>query len=92
MHCLLDSARGIYLPKMFARLYCVHCGYWEIDPENKAILLEGPENELYWEAWEAVLSNAKFTDAIGRTYFLYLGESGDLFAATEEELEDEGEE
>jgi len=85
MHFLLDSARGIYLPQGFA--LCYNPDEWGLDPEDIAILKEGPDSEYYWEAWNSVLSSAKFVDAIGRVYFLYLGESGDLFAGTREELE-----
>jgi len=86
MHCLLDSARGIYLPQNFVE--CFDGSDWGLDPEDVAILKKGPDSEYYWEAWDSVLSSAKFIDAIGRVYFLYLGESGDLFAATIEELGD----
>jgi hypothetical protein len=90
MYCLLDSARGIYIPQSFA--ICYDCKDWGITPEDEAILKEGPDSEHYWEAWDIVLAEAKFTDAYERTYVLYLGESGDLFAATEEELVDLGDE
>jgi len=86
MHLLLDSAMGVYLPQGFVTAY--NPDEWGVSPEDVAILKDGPESEYYWEAWEAVLSEAKFTDAIGRTYVLYLGESGDLFAGTAEELGD----
>ena len=85
MHCLLDSARGIYLPHDFAVM--VDGIDWGLDPDDIATLKEGPDSEYYCEAWNSVLSSAKFVDAIGRVYFLYLGESGDLFAGTREELE-----
>jgi len=45
--------------------------------------LFGPDDEWYWDAWDTVLNNAEFEGRI-----LHLGESGDLFLAWPEELED----
>jgi hypothetical protein len=85
MHFLLDSARGVYLPQSFA--ICYDHETWGISPDDHAILLEGPEAEYYWEAWESVLNNARFVNALGQTYYLWLGECGDLFSVSSEELE-----
>ena len=53
----LDDARGIYLPRDFARI--VDQRWWfGITPENLAILEEGPDHEHYWEAWDEVCKDA----------------------------------
>lgn len=74
--CLLDSARGVYIPQNFAELF--NAADWGISEENKAILLCGPEHEYYWETWEEVLDSAEFTDKNGHIYRLH--QDGDLFA------------
>lgn len=75
---LLDGSVGIYLPREFAKRF----GNWQgIDPEDLAILHEGPDHPDYWEAWDAVLSSASYTDDQGKTWTLY--QDGDLFAVRE---------
>ena len=74
--CLLDSARGIYIPQNFAELF--DADEWGISEEEVEILLDGPDNELYWETWDCVISYAEYTDANGNTFRLH--QDGDLFA------------
>ena len=76
---LLDGSVGIYLPREFAEQ---SIGWNGIDPEDLAILLEGPDHPDYWEAWDAVLSSASYTDDAGHTWTLY--QDGDLFAVRED--------
>lgn len=60
---LLDSHRGVYIPRDFAQDFRFagpngQEGWEGIDPENLEILRKGPDEEFYWEAWENVLNNA----------------------------------
>ena len=75
LHLLLDSANGVYIPKLFAEHLT---GDWSgIRNEDLATLLQGPEAEGYWEAWCGVLDNAIFTDDQGMKYLLH--QDGDLW-------------
>jgi len=72
---LLESNRGIYIPQVFAQDFDIPL------PENIARdLLEGPENEWYWESWAWVLDNVTFLEK-GARYSLY--QDGDLWAIPE---------
>lgn len=82
--CIIDSSRGIYIPQAFAEQFE---GWHGIDPDDLAILLEGPDHPDYWEAWDAVLSSASYADDDGHTWTLY--QDGDLFAVRDDhEFED----
>ena len=74
--CLLDSARGIYIPQAFAEQFSAD--EWGIGAEEFEILLAGPDNELYWETWDDVLHNAEYIDPKGNKYRLH--QDDDLFA------------
>lgn len=82
--CLVPSADGVYVPKSFVE--CYDYRYWGVSEEDAKILLEGPEHELYWEAWHDVLGSASY-EKDGVTYTLY--QDGDLFAVAMDELTDE---
>jgi hypothetical protein len=74
--CILDGARGIYIPRDF----CDGFDGWDgIDDEDKATCCAGPDEEWYWDAWDNVLNNASYTDPNdGSVWGLY--QDGDLFA------------
>ena len=82
---LLSDARGIYIPRDFIQGFDLTkwCGISESDVE----ILQDPENEFYWESWESVLNNAKFTADDGRVFSLW--QDGDLFAICYEMMTDE---
>lgn len=73
--CILDSARGVYIPQNFVELF--NASEWGISDKDKNILLQGPENEWYWETWDEVLDNAEYTDENGHEYRLH--QDGDLW-------------
>ena len=77
--CMLDSARGIYLPQGFAQ--CYNMQEWGISDKDEEILLAGPDDEEYWDCWYNVMFNARYHDKDADImWHLYQGESGDLFA------------
>lgn len=87
---LLDSARGVYLPRdaeeILQRAWFAFIGSggaWILDA-----LRAGPDAEDYWEAWTRVLDTAAYTDERGRVWCLY--QDGDLFAVCDELLTDDG--
>ncbi len=73
--CLLDGARGIYLPQSFVR--CYDAASWHVKPDDAEILEAGPYHEFYWDAWNDVLNYAYYDD--GRGHWT-LEQDGDLFA------------
>jgi len=73
--CMLDSSRGIYIPQNFAE--CYDMKQWGISKEDEEILLEGPDNEEYWETWDHVTQNAQYVDLDGLIWHLW--QDGDLF-------------
>jgi hypothetical protein len=82
---IIDSNAGIYVPKIFAENFAV---LWDgYDSEDIEILMNGPDNEYYWEAWDNVLRDSYVIDTEGRKWVLY--QDSDLWACTEECLTDE---
>ena len=77
--CLLDGARGIYVPQAFAELF--DRNDWGLSDkqydESWNTLLSGPDAELYWESWEEIHDAARYTKN-GHTW--HLSQDGDLFA------------
>lgn len=75
---LLSDNRGVYIPQHFAQNFDVtKWGYTE-DHTDIQTLLEGPDAEWYWEAWDNVLQNAELTDTSGKVWTLH--QDGDLWA------------
>lgn len=82
---LVSDRNGVYVPQMFANDHDLDL--WNgIDSDDRETLLAGPDHELYWEAWDSVLSSATFTH-MGKTWRLY--QDGDLWAYCEELMTDE---
>ena len=79
---LLNDSRGVYIPQNFAEIYD-----WGLRPQDKEVLLLGPDSESYWYVWEAVLDGLTYTDKNGNVWRLY--QEGDLFAFCEELMTDE---
>ena len=89
---ILSDARGVYIPRDFVtdthnKVDVDHCKAWQINPDDATILASGPDHECYWETWDTVLSNARYTDEEGNEYFL--SQDGDLWAICYERMTDE---
>ena len=82
---LLSDARGIYIPRDFVQGFDL--SKWSGISESDIEILQNPENEWYWDAWESVLNNAKFIADDGRVFTLW--QDGDLFAICYESMTDE---
>lgn len=77
-HLWLDGNRGIYIPRDFAQCFIDRDkSVSGVNAETWAILESGPDHELYWDAWSAVLDNATVTDTDGTVYRLW--QDGDLW-------------
>lgn len=83
---LLDSARGIYIPKHFAESF--NMSDWHVSDNQRDCLLAGPEDEqdLYWFYWSAILDNAYY-EKDGKRWTLY--QDGDLWALCLDDMTDE---
>jgi hypothetical protein len=84
---LLSDARGVYIPQDFAQLFGDDFHYDNMQSgwlyEDAIEVCEaGPEHELYWDAWQAVLDNAEHKQHAG----MVLWQDGDVFLFTEEDF------
>ena len=59
---LLDSHHGVYIPQLAVKYYSQEPNWdWSnVSEEDIQSLLNGVEDENYWEAWEQVLDNVTF--------------------------------
>ena len=80
MNLLLDETRGIYIPQAFAQLYGEL-----LNDDDKKILLDGPDNDDYWEVWEDVLNEEYKIDGENGTLY----QDGDLWFIPEETMTEE---
>ena len=86
VECLLSDARGQYIPRDFVANYDIT--EWSIDPESweANTCAAGPDEEGYWDAWEVIINEAKYTKG-GNTWFLH--QDGDLWALCYDLMTDE---
>lgn len=76
---LLDGARGISIPSVFAELMHDNCGMKisGVLPEDLVALRGAVEDDAYWDIWGDVLACALLTDSGGKQYRLW--QDGDLW-------------
>lgn len=68
---LFSDASGIYIPRRFAReIARDHVSFGSHDFSEGWDILENPDHERYWEAWQEVLDHATLTDGNGVEYRL----------------------
>jgi hypothetical protein len=91
---ILSDARGVYIPRDFLtdnqnQIVWEHCAAWGLTGENvnRWHMAAQPESEFYWEDWDWILSNAKYTTKEGDVYHLY--QDGDLWALCYDKMTDE---
>ena len=89
---LYSDHHGIYIPQMFGK-DCAS-SFNGINFEDIKVLIEGPEHEHYWDAWDAVLSDASIVRH-GVEYMLH--QDGDLwlvkaYSACQDEINERVEE
>ncbi len=60
MHLIFSDARGVYIPRDFAREMKRDC-VANVTHENWEVLEAGPEHEWYWETWNDVEQRAVVT-------------------------------
>ena len=82
---LLCASRGIYIPRDFVT--SVDITQWEGISYDVVRDCENAENEYYWDSWEMILNNARYTDKNGNVWQLM--QDGDLWAYCFELMTDE---
>jgi len=76
-----SDRHGIYIPQYFAEsIQREYLG--GVSDEDMRILIDGPESDYYWEAWDTVLDNAVLTDSSGKRWNLW--QDGDLWLVPED--------
>ena len=89
---LYSDHHGVYIPQLFAQ-ECAS-SFKGINHNDLKVLLEGPEHEWYWEAWDTVLSDSSIVRN-GVEYMLH--QDGDLwlvksFSTCQDEINEKVEE
>jgi hypothetical protein len=79
---LLSDSHGVYIPQ----LYCSDiseddCKDFSISWEDVKLCQSGPDEELYWEAWQSVCDSASWEEN-GSMWRLF--QNGDLWAVKED--------
>lgn len=84
IQCLLDDARGIYIPQAFVENYnhMFSNQFKENLSEDILICEHGPEHAEYWDAWQEITDHFTWIDQDGNTWRLW--QDGDLFLARED--------
>jgi hypothetical protein len=81
---LINDAHGIYIPQLFCQTYINYIVNKEELKEDIETCLKGPEEEYYFDAWDNIEMNCKFTNDRNEPYYIgNLYESGDLWAIPE---------
>lgn len=84
---LLSDSRGVFIPQAFADQFDAQSWGFAEDDADLVTLRNGPDAEWYWDAWDAIVQRALYTDANGNRWFL--SQDGDLFAYCEALMTDE---
>ena len=75
---LITDAQGVYIPQLFCQNFDIQAwGLRQVDSDVD-VCLAGPDEEWYWEAWDAIQRKAKHKDKYGCEW--HLEQEGDLFA------------
>lgn len=76
---LVDGRHGQYVPQVFAEQIDNRAwGLEDFDPDYQTIL-KGPEEEFYWESWDAVLNKASYIHPETQEKYILSEEDGDVF-------------
>jgi hypothetical protein len=87
---LITDAQGIYIPQLFCENFDIKAwGLRQVDSDVD-VCLAGPDEEWYWEAWNAIIQKAQHHDKYGCTW--HLEQDGDLFAICYVEYDGEDDE
>lgn len=84
---LMGDSAGVFLPRQFAHAF--DAAFWGIAQNDSdwMTVMNGPDEEWYWDAWQSVLDRAFHIDPNGNKWYLW--QDGDLFAYCEDKMTDE---
>ncbi len=95
---IFDGHNGTYIPQLFAEEMIHPSCLYEFNTERGDALLtemlndliQGRDNEYYWDNWNTIISHYNEMRKIGTNELFYLtqGEDGDLWLVHEDELEE----
>jgi hypothetical protein len=77
LYCTVNGQAGRYVPQRFAERYAV-------PDDDRAILLDGPDTDLYWLVWDDVLRDFKVEDEDFGTEVFFYERDGDVFAVRDD--------
>lgn len=83
MQLLILDQHGIYIPQYFAQNFANYLTNQEKLKDEISDLLEGPDNEFYWDSWDTVLQDAELKDDNGKNFTLV--QNGNLWSIEEGE-------
>jgi len=69
--CWLSDARGIYIPRDFAKSFADRAKSVANVTDEQWAILEDPDDENYWEVWSEVCDSAIVTDDHGNKYRIH---------------------
>jgi hypothetical protein len=74
----LSDARGVFIPRDFARSFVDRAkSVTGVIEEQWQVLEAGPDQELYWDVWDEVIGGAIITDENGVKYTIW--QNGDCW-------------
>jgi hypothetical protein len=81
---IADSHHGQYIPQLVVEgeLNNPNWNWTKCNKEDIDVVLDGVENEFYWDAWCDIEDSVEITDNEGTKYFLIFNE--DLWAVPDE--------
>lgn len=92
INLILSDARGTFIPRDFVtdgynEIAIEHCKAWGLTEQNSEYWIDAsdPDSEFYWDSWEWILNNAKFTDEVTGDVFT-LHQDGDLWGICYEKM------
>jgi hypothetical protein len=77
---IFSDSHGIYIPKLWADEIGdeEEAEAYSVSWEDVLICQAGPDHELYWESWDAILRDAQWSERDGDEWTLH--QNGDLWA------------
>ena len=82
---ILSDVRGVKIPHDFVTGF--HLDAWSGIKESDAQICQDITHEGYWDAWDSIMSSARYVTPEGKIYSLH--QDGDLFCVAWDDLTDE---
>ena len=86
MELVIDGSAGVYAPKYFAELFGTQLK--NVSKADLETLMEGPDDEWYWEAWQNIEMNGAI-EHNGEDWTIYQYEGDVWLVHPDHEWEDD---